>query len=82
MSKRNRNIPEIAVFELSKRSQMNDSVHKSESYYFMLDKIEQMMRMSNVKSDKFGISGYKEDVLDFLSKLARIRFPYMDENLP
>ena len=72
MSKRNRNrpeihYPEIAVFTLSKGSQMNDSLHKSESYYFMLDKIEQMMRMNNVNSDKFGISGYKEDVAAYLA---------------
>ena len=72
MSRRNRNrpevkYPEIAVFALSKESQMNDSVHKSESYYFMLDNIEQMMRMNNVKSDKFGISGYKEDVAAYLA---------------
>ena len=72
MSKRNRNrpeihYPEIAVFTLSKGSQMNDSVHKSECYYFMLDKIEQTMRMNNVKSDKFGISGYKEDVAAYLA---------------
>ena len=72
MSRRNRNrpeikYPEIAVFALSKGSQMNEDVLKSESYYFMLDKIEQIMRMHNVKSDKFGISGYKEDVAAFLS---------------
>lgn len=72
MSRRNRNrpeikFPEIAVFALSKGSQTNNINHKSESYYFMLDKIEQIMRMNNVKSEKFGISGYKEDVAAFLS---------------
>jgi len=72
MSKRSRykpeiKYPEIAVFALSKGSQMNEDVYKSESYYFMLDKIEQMMRMSNVKSDKFGISGYKKDVAAYLA---------------
>lgn len=72
MSRRNRNrpeihYPEIAVFALSKGSQMNDNIHKSESYYFMLDKIEQIMRMHNVKSNKFGISGYKEDVAAYLA---------------
>jgi hypothetical protein len=72
MSRRNRSrpeikYPEIAVFALSKESQMNDDVHKSECYYFMLDKIEQIMRVNNVKSDKFGISGYKEDVAAYLA---------------
>jgi hypothetical protein len=68
--KRNRpeiKYPEIAVFALSKGSQMNDNIHKSDCYYYMLDKIEQMMRMNNVKSDKFGISGYKEDVAAYLA---------------
>ena len=49
--KRNRpeiKYPEIAVFALSKGSQMNDNIHKSDCYYYMLDKIEQMMRMNNV----------------------------------
>ena len=59
--------PEIAVFALSKGSQMNDSIHKSDCYYYMLDKIEQIMRVNNVESDKFGISGYKEDVAAYLS---------------
>jgi hypothetical protein len=59
--------PEIAVFALSKGINMNKATHKSDSYYFMLDKIEQLMRMNNVKSSKFGISGYKEDVAAFMS---------------
>ena len=72
MSRRNRNrpeikYPEIAVFALSKGSKMNEDVHLSECYYFMLDKIEQIMRVNNVKSDKFGISGYKEDVAAYLA---------------
>ena len=59
--------PEIAVFALSKGSQMNDNIHESKCYYFMLEKIEQIMRMNNVESRKFGISGYKEDVAAFLA---------------
>ncbi len=72
MSRRNRKraeikYPEIAVFALSNGSQMNDRARKSESYYFMLNKIEQIMRMNNVVSEKFGISGYKEDVAAYLA---------------
>ena len=72
MNRRKRNrpeikYPEIAVFALSKGSQMNDNIHKSDCYYYMLDKIEQMMRMNNVESDKFGISGYEEDVAAYLA---------------
>lgn len=59
--------PEIAVFALSKGSQMNENIHKSDCYYFMLEKIMQIMRVNNVESDKFGISGYKEDVAAFLA---------------
>ena len=72
MSRKNRNrkeikYPEIAVFALSKGSQTNNINHKSESYYFMLEMIEKIMKMNNVNSDKFGISGYKEDVAAFIS---------------
>ena len=83
MSRRNRSrpeikYPEIAVFALSKESQMNDDVHKSECYYFMLDKIEQIMRVNNVRSDKFGISGYKEDVAAYLAFYLEV---YLFEDL-
>ncbi len=33
----------------------------------MLEMIEKIMKMNNVNSDKFGISGYKEDVAAFIS---------------
>ena len=83
--KRNRpeiKYPEIAVFALSKGSQMNDNIHKSDCYYYMLDKIEQMMRMNNVESDKFGISGYKEDVAAYLSfYLAVYQYKDLEVNL-
>jgi hypothetical protein len=59
--------PEIAVFALSKGSQMNEHSVKNECYFFMLNKLEQMMSMNNVKSNKVGISGYKEDVAAYLS---------------
>ncbi len=83
MNRRKRNrpetkYPEIAVFALSKGSQMNDNIHKSDCYYYMLDKIEQMMRMNNVKSDKFGISGYKED---FAADLAFYLEVYLFKDL-
>ena len=75
--KRNRpeiKYPEIAVFALSKGSQMNDNIHKSDCYYYMLDKIEQMMRMNNVESDKFGISGYKKMLLRIFHFTLRYTF--------
>ena len=59
--------PEIAVFALTKGSQTKNNTHKSKIYYFMLDKIEQIMRVNKVCSSKFGVSGYKEDVAAFLS---------------
>lgn len=46
---------------------MNENIHKSDCYYFMLEKIKQIMRVNNVESDKFVISGYKEDVAAFLA---------------
>ena len=79
MSRRNRKrfeikYPEIAVFALSKGSQMKDRVHKGRSYYYMLNMIETLMRKSNVVSGKVGISGYKEDVAAYLAALLEVYF--------
>ncbi len=83
MARRNRkrieiNYPEIAVFALSKGSQMNERVHKGESYYYMLDMIETLMRKSNVVSGKVGISGYKEDIAAFFSQVMDL---YMTKHI-
>jgi hypothetical protein len=41
-----------------------------------------MMRMNNVESDKFGISGYKEDVAAYLSfYLAVYQYKDLEINL-
>ena len=66
--------PEIAVFALSKGSQMNERLHKGQSYNYMLNMIETLMRKSNVVSGKIGISGYKEDVAAYLAALLEVYF--------
>jgi len=66
--------PEIAVFALSKGSQMNDRVNRGQSYYYMLNLIETLMRKSNVVSGKVGISGYKEDVASYLAAVLEVYF--------
>ncbi len=79
MTRRNRKrveikYPEIAVFALSKGSQMNERLHKGQSYNYMLNMIETLMRKSNVVSGKIGISGYKEDVAAYLAALLEVYF--------
>jgi hypothetical protein len=73
--KRNRpeiKYPEIAVFALSKGSQMNEQIVNSESYSHVLRLIENTMRMHNVVSDKVGISGYKEDVVAYIVMMINL----------
>ena len=73
--KRNRpeiKYPEIAVFALSKGSQMNEQILNSESYGHVLRLIENTMRMHNVVSDKVGISGYKEDVVAYIVMMLNL----------
>ena len=65
---------EIAVFALSKGSQMNEQIINSESYSHVLRLIENTMRMHNVVSDKVGISGYKEDVVAYIVMLMNFCF--------
>ena len=66
--------PEIAVFALSKGSQMNEQIINSENYDHVLRLIENTMRMHNVVSDKVGISGYKEDVVAYIVMLMNFCF--------
>ncbi|NQW78915.1 MAG: hypothetical protein HQ449_06325 [Chitinophagaceae bacterium] len=64
--------PEIAVFALSKGSQMNEQIINSENYGHVLRLIENTMRMNNVVSDKVGISGYKEDVVAYIVMMINL----------
>jgi hypothetical protein len=79
MARRNKNrveikYPEIAVFALSKGSQMNEQIINSENYGHVLRLIENTMKMHNVVSDKVGISGYKEDVVAYIVMLMNFCF--------
>jgi hypothetical protein len=79
MARRNKNrveikYPEIAVFALSKGSQMNEQIINSENYGHVLRLIENTMKMHNVISDKVGISGYKEDVVAYIVMLMNFCF--------
>jgi len=64
--------PEIAVFALSKGSQMNEQIINSDNYGHVLRLIENTMRMHNVVSDKVGISGYKEDVVAYIVMMINL----------
>ncbi len=77
MARRNNNrieikYPEIAVFSLSKGSQMNAEIINSQSYGHVLRLIENTMRLNNVVSDKIGISGYKEDVVAYIVMMINL----------
>jgi len=64
--------PEIAVFALSKGSQMNEHIINSEYYGHVMRLIENTMRMNNVVSEKVGISGYKEDVVAYIVMMINL----------
>ena len=77
MARRNKNqieikYPEIAVFALSRGSQMNAEIINSQSYRHVLRIIENTMRLTNVVSDKIGISGYKEDVVAYIVMMINL----------
>ena len=77
MARRNKNrveikYPEIAVFALSKGSQMNAEIVNSQSYRHVLRLIENTIRLNNVVSDKIGISGYKEDVVAYIVMMINL----------
>ena len=64
--------PEIAVFALTKGSQMNEHIINSEYYGHVMRLIENTMRMNNVVSEKVGISGYKEDVVAYIVMMINL----------
>lgn len=77
MARKNKNqnevkYPEIAVFALSKGSQINAEIINSQSYRHVLRIIENTMRLNNVVSDKIGISGYKEDVVAYIVMMINL----------
>ena len=69
---------DIAVFSLSKNSQMRDIPLNRISYKYVLDLLNKLMIEEGVKSDKIGLGGYVTDIAFFISGMIEI---YSNNNI-
>ena len=60
------------VFAFRKGSQTRFEDTDNSSYRFVDSSIEKIMKGYNVVSDKIGISGYREDVVNYISSLIDV----------
>ena len=60
---------DIAVFTFARGSQLHTNIIDSESYTFVLDIINSMMKRHGVDTFKVGLGGTKEDVCCFIAGL-------------
>ncbi len=60
---------DIAVFSLAKGSKSND-IEKSYSFQFVQSVFDDLMTKNDVKSDKIGFGGYKNDIVKFVAGLV------------
>jgi hypothetical protein len=63
---------EIVVFAFKKGSQTRFEDSESSAYRFIDASIQKMMTGYSVVSEKIGISGYREDIVNYLSSLLLI----------
>jgi hypothetical protein len=63
---------DIVVFTFKKGSQTRFEDTDNSSYRFVDSSIEKMMKGYNVVSDKIGVSGYREDVVNYISSLIDV----------
>jgi hypothetical protein len=63
---------DIVVFAFKKGSQTRFEDTDNSSYRFVDSSIEKMMKGYSVISDKIGISGYREDVVNYISSLIDV----------
>ena len=63
---------DIVVFAFKKGSQTRIEDTDNSSYRFVDSSIEKMMAGYNVVSDKIGVSGYREDVVNYISSLIDV----------
>jgi hypothetical protein len=63
---------DIVVFAFKKGSQTRFEDTDNSSYRFVDSSIEKMMKGYNVVSDKIGVSGYREDVVNYISSLIDV----------
>lgn len=77
----NRNKPQkedIVVFAFKKGSQTRFEDSENSTYRFVDSSIEKMMTGYNVVSDKISISGYREDVVNYISSLISVYIKIYD----
>lgn len=75
MQRMNRNKPQkedIVVFAFKKGSQTRFEDSENSTYKFVDGSIDKMMAGHNVVSNKIGISGYREDLVNYISSLIDV----------
>ena len=72
---------DIVVFAFKKGSQTRFEDSDNSSYRFVDAQIERMMAGFNVVSDKIGISGYREDVVNYISSLIDVYVKIYDVDI-
>ncbi len=60
---------EIAVFSLAKGVE-DIELQKNQSYQFVQSVFDDLMTKNNVKSEKIGFGGYKNDIVKFVAGLV------------
>ncbi len=63
---------DIVVFAFKKGSQSRFEDSDNSTYRFVDSSIERMMKGYDVVSNKIGISGYREDVVNYISSLLDV----------
>jgi hypothetical protein len=69
---------DIAVFSFSKDSQMRNNLLNRNSYNYVLDVLNNLMRKEGIKSDKIGLGGYVTDIAFYISGMIEI---YSNNNI-
>jgi hypothetical protein len=69
---------DIAVFSVSKDSQMRNNSLNRISYNYVLDILNKLMIKEGVKSDKIGLGGYVTDIAFYISGIIEI---YSNHNI-
>jgi hypothetical protein len=72
MKKTKQKKEDIVVFAFKKGSQTRFDDTDNSSYRFVDSSIEKIMKGYSVVSDKIGISGYREDVVNYISSLIDV----------
>ena len=72
---------DIVVFAFKKGSQTRIEDTENSSYRFVDSSIERMMKGYDVVSEKIGISGYREDVVNYISSLLDVYVKIYDVDI-